>query len=401
MPIVNGVVTAGPRLSADAAVAVGASSTVLSYLCGNVHGKILIWNKFKPIGNVPFPFVRTAGDNSDASLIIVETALGTRYWQGMDGNCGFSYPLLQQIDQITSYSNGSLNGWQYNPPTGGEKSPYRLGDFIGYCITVAERSGIGSVALTGSSFNVGDTGVALTFGARPTSATALGYADFIQLRRCYFGALIRKQGATSGGWKVIATEPILNASNQITTNGGVIQLSGKNSRPVEDTLIGGGTGKTPGLQEGTWICYPFLYKDGVYIPIPYANSSASGGLIVTVQAEKTMTIIAYLSNVQSNGKATLNVKLSNIPDGNSGRQYSISVAGMVSEGSGRPSQGTMEEGFWSFSGTISGTSVIASQSITIPSVHLENGQMYLKAVGNVVGTTYKAAECTSWEEFNF
>lgn len=102
---------------ADVQAVLGLSSTSTtgkwSYLCGNTHGKINKWAKYKPIrmANVP-------------------TRSGT-YWKGTNGDCGLNYPKQTKMSGIISLYNGGYN-WDYNPPTGGSGNAYRIGDFDGY-----------------------------------------------------------------------------------------------------------------------------------------------------------------------------------------------------------------------------------------------------------------------------
>ena len=56
MPIVNGIITAGPRLYADIVTVLGVTNTNIIYVLGNAQGKIRWWAKYKPtVFELPFP----------------------------------------------------------------------------------------------------------------------------------------------------------------------------------------------------------------------------------------------------------------------------------------------------------------------------------------------------------
>lgn len=145
MPIVNNIITAGPRLSADIATALGVSNTNLSYLCGNSHGKINPWCKFKP---VPFKMAFPRSGNNGETL--QKNSSGYVYWQGESGYCGFLPQSFRTENDAKSNCNGTINGWRYTPPTGGADSPNRMGDFIGYDRSLSTTHGIGSVHISGT-----------------------------------------------------------------------------------------------------------------------------------------------------------------------------------------------------------------------------------------------------------
>ncbi len=63
-----------------------------------------------------------------------QTKLADAWYKGADGNCGLQttkYTGTQLSALIASY-NGKMNGWAYQPVQGGNGSPYRLTDFVGY-----------------------------------------------------------------------------------------------------------------------------------------------------------------------------------------------------------------------------------------------------------------------------
>lgn len=103
----------------------------VGYICSNQHHMINMWSKKKPV-HIEGALFHTTDD----------------WWKGTDGTCGIDYTnaIATSVDNIPGkYSlipiggtdgltliGESTNGWNYNPPKGGAKSPYRLEDFNGY-----------------------------------------------------------------------------------------------------------------------------------------------------------------------------------------------------------------------------------------------------------------------------
>ena len=72
------------------------------------------WIKYKPVRN---DFTDKRPDN---------------WWKAEDGNCGLNPKGYDTIkDLVTDLRNG-ITFWEYLPPRGGVKEPFRLGDFAGY-----------------------------------------------------------------------------------------------------------------------------------------------------------------------------------------------------------------------------------------------------------------------------
>lgn len=93
------------------------SSGDLGYLCSNLHGRINKWSKYKPV-----VWNRITTD-------------GTPYewYKAQDGKCGFKAIQWCSVQQVLDhYLTNTPSCWEYQPPTGGMASPYRLGDFRMY-----------------------------------------------------------------------------------------------------------------------------------------------------------------------------------------------------------------------------------------------------------------------------
>lgn len=83
----------------------------VAYICGNAHGRINPWSKYKP----------TRYNSPDG---------GNNWWRADDGLCGFSgMSLYDQMNIVQAYQQNLA--WRYNAPRPGTDW-CRLADFNGY-----------------------------------------------------------------------------------------------------------------------------------------------------------------------------------------------------------------------------------------------------------------------------
>lgn len=80
----------------------------INYICSNLHGRINKWAKYKPID---YPVI---GELTEAQL--------------KNGDYGIK-PVTAKSTVLDAVN---ANSYEYVPPKGGDNSPYRLCDFIGY-----------------------------------------------------------------------------------------------------------------------------------------------------------------------------------------------------------------------------------------------------------------------------
>lgn len=112
----NGKITAPVGIDADIAPVLGVGNYDLGYLCRNTHGKINKWAKYKPVRQ-PWMDERAG------------------YWKAADGGCGITLPVYTAPGTLSSgFLKDLFAGvtWPYDPPTGGDASPFRALDFNGY-----------------------------------------------------------------------------------------------------------------------------------------------------------------------------------------------------------------------------------------------------------------------------
>lgn len=105
MGVTNGVIVK-PLSVTDVKQVLGVASNDVGYLCGNGHGKINMYAKYKPV---------VYASNKGLSE---EERASARY--GM------------HVQAVDTSDIGTDCKWYYEAPTGGASAPYRLGDFVGY-----------------------------------------------------------------------------------------------------------------------------------------------------------------------------------------------------------------------------------------------------------------------------
>lgn len=214
----NGKITAPVGIDADIAPVLGVGSYDLGYLCSNAHGKINPWARYKPVRYESL----APGANE-------------KWWQGWDGNCGIMPKRISSYQDSVNWANGSMNGWEYTPPTGG-KFPFRALDFDGY--NHKARAPIGNFLVpsqvtnqfTSSSFTASCTIMMPSEGSQLLDELNIG--DISTVKDCYFG-IYAKQRSGNQGRRV-------TAKNKIGSGYAMAEMI------------------TYGMPTGTWDVYPFL-----------------------------------------------------------------------------------------------------------------------------------------------
>jgi len=189
---------------------IGVASRDVGTLCSS--SLINKWSKYKP---VIYPAITTDGI--------------TNWWKAVDGSCGLSIPEYLNIDNLlTAITNGAI--WNYNKPTGGSSSPYRLGDFRGYEHSASKP--YKNITIPSSAYN-GLTGSqigASIIVPNDSSNIELRISDLDTIKDCYLGLYITN--GTYSQW-MTSTLSISNGSASI-------------SMPIY------------GIPTGTYYAYPFL-----------------------------------------------------------------------------------------------------------------------------------------------
>jgi hypothetical protein len=96
----------------DVRTVLGLSNYNLGYLCGNTHGKINQWARYKPVR--------------------YNSMTATDVWKGTNGLCGYDIYISSSVQSVVDRIMVRNNNWNYLPPTGGDAAPYRLLDFDKY-----------------------------------------------------------------------------------------------------------------------------------------------------------------------------------------------------------------------------------------------------------------------------
>lgn len=217
----NGKITAPINLDGDVYATLGIGSVNgaydLGYACANTHGKINPWARYKPVRYESL----APGPNE-------------KWWQGWDGNCGIMPKRISSYQDSVNWTNGSMNGWEYTPPTGG-KFPFRLTDFNGYnhrASAPISRFSCPDTAtnqFTSSNFVCS---AAIMMPSEGHDTDYLNMSDFAEIAECYFGVYVKHK--TSQMYRrVTADKKIGTGYAMVTVN-------------------------SWGMTAGDWEVYPFL-----------------------------------------------------------------------------------------------------------------------------------------------
>ena len=194
--------------------AIGISSKDVGTLCSSPA--INKWSKHKP---VIYPAISTTGN----------------WWKAVDGNCGLSIPEYSNINNlVTAITNGVT--WNYNKPTGGASSPYRLGDFRGYAHDAYipfEGFYVPPTAYNNSANSVvgASMGILMSLG----EMDSLVITDIDKIKDWYFGCYMIKSSGTLYPRYITTAKPISDGTSNVEI-------------PIY------------GLPSGTYYVYPFLCK---------------------------------------------------------------------------------------------------------------------------------------------
>lgn len=186
---------------ADVQAVLGLSSTSttgkLSYLCGNTHGKINKWAKYKPV------ILNNVAPNRSIG-----------WWRASDGYCGFKIGTTSQWYYSSAKAlatafdaNGGDGLWKYMPPTGGESAPYRLGDFDGYYHKANPPFSSWSVGINGTLTFISDSDYAIErsfcYRNMDTNPGRLQFSDiwvhqgYSDINDMYFGVIFKRFAGSS------------------------------------------------------------------------------------------------------------------------------------------------------------------------------------------------------------
>lgn len=213
----NGKITAPVGIDADIAPVLGVGSYDLGYLCSNAHGKINPWARYKPVRYESL----APGENE-------------KWWQGLDGNCGIMPKRISSYQDSVNWANGSMNGWEYTPPTGG-KFPFRLTDFNGYNHRAsAPISGFSCPDTATNQFTSSNfvCSAAIMMPSEGHDTDFLNMGDFSEIADCYFGVYV-KHKTSQMSRRVTADKKIGTGYAMVTVN-------------------------SWGMTAGDWEVYPFL-----------------------------------------------------------------------------------------------------------------------------------------------
>ena len=264
----NGVITKTNIGWADIADALGLSRAnfELGYACKNTHGNTNPWARFKPVRyNKLF------------------TTSTEKWWKASDGNCGIVPKSFQDYRDIYSYCDGTMNGWVYQPPIGGETSPFRATDFGGYdhnADVPISNFQCPSSTNTASQFTC-TADVMVNFEEETESYLTLNDLDYI--KSCYFG-IVAKKGTS---YKLLtSTFPIGTAGAQVTMPSGQLSAGSWEIYPfVANKVIGINDGEMNNI---TYYSIPYMVKKNITV------SSVASGISISIEQVPLPTSAGYV-----------------------------------------------------------------------------------------------------------
>lgn len=274
----NGKITK-PVSVTDVKLTLGTSGSGVGYLCSNKHGLTNMWAKYKPVVWAKWSIDR-------------DTL--TTWWKGQAENCGIIPCSVTNYRDIPSKMDGDKNGWVYDPPKGGENSPFRLLDFDGY--NHEARCPVGGFTTQGS-IDPGSTAIGqVEEMISQDDELTLADINYQGIANSYFGIMIVRSGSVVK--RATATQPL---------------SSGMYSAQVSTT----------GLAKGEYLVYPFLCTTkqtdgasdvaGTYFTVPGTSAATlriedAVSILVTAKytyTGTTRTGITYSTSVRYNRAGTL------------------------------------------------------------------------------------------------
>lgn len=178
MSVSNGKIIA-PVSIEDVKTILGETSNDLATLCKS--SKINMWAKYKPT--------------------IHPSLFSNDWYKATDGNYGFDIKIENAkqnwkdlVAEYSKFNNGYSN--IYNHPTGGENSPYRLGDFRGYFHNANPE--VSDYLTTSVFIRESDTNQLLV-NYHPVSVdgSQISYFEFAVFKDKYFGYIITDKSKTN------------------------------------------------------------------------------------------------------------------------------------------------------------------------------------------------------------
>lgn len=199
-------------------------------------------------------------------------------------NCGLTPKQVSSYTSIPSYMDGNMNGWVYTRPSGGENSPYRVGDYVRYYPGASPMIRDLQVPATVSNQFSNTISVSAIVGQQDGKSVTL--KDLLTLADAYPAIYIKQaSGSQSRQYK---------GSSKISESG-TFDVS------FDASLL---------TVTGDWYVYPFLSMDGLYYTIPNLSMKTinvvSTFFSISVKAQRDSSgimAINYTITVKNNSSA--------------------------------------------------------------------------------------------------
>lgn len=194
------------------------------------------WTKYKLLSNVNiWSFRKPYATDLDLFYLTDE--------QIRSINCGLTPLQIASPTSLPGRIDGKMNGWAYEMPTGGQSSPFRSGDYLGY--NPDAQPMIQNLSVP-AQVSIKETGsIAITAIVIQQDGVNVSLADLGELADCK-GAVYMVNEAL-GQTRIIEGTALLSS--------GVFNVE----VPISEFLV------------GDWIVYPYITTGYVHYTIPYLN----------------------------------------------------------------------------------------------------------------------------------
>lgn len=178
-------------------------------------------------------------------------------------NCGFTPKQIASYTSLPSVMDGEMNGWVYTRPSGGQYSPYRLGDYVGYY--PAARPMIRDLQVPAEINTQQTTVVEITAIVPVQDGKNVTVADIGGLSSCYAAVYMKHNTQTDQTRNIKGTSTLANGTFNV-------------SIPIDQFI------------NGEWTIYPYITTGSIHYTVPNLSAQVtlvkSSSYTISMTAEK-------------------------------------------------------------------------------------------------------------------
>lgn len=201
--------------------------------------------------------------------------------------CGFTPHQIAAYTNLPTEMDGDMNGWVYNRPNGGENTPFRLGDYVGYYPEAKPM--IRDLQVPAQISTQETTDVAITAVCTIPNKYSVSLSDLGSLK--YYKAAVYLKHKTQQNQS-------RNRIGESLENGTFNVLI-----PISEFIT------------GEWDVYPYITLDNTHYTIPNIVKQTikvvTSNYIVTMTAEKSKTEQSISWSIRVNNKSDESVTFNN------------------------------------------------------------------------------------------